>query len=176
MDTIVQQIAHNSPSLTELVLDDVPMEYFKQVSELTNAFKLNDTIVSVRFEKDFLSCLHSEKDSVIEALSKLKSLKSVQIGDTTVQVLTISKLLDNCKTLRSLKLENVVFQGIQTDFNALELSLYKHNDLKSFDLGHYCCALGDEIIMDGIKALNHDPDLSVKLQAARQNNPAAFAA
>lgn len=174
--SLLDQIRSNDAELTALSFDDIPMEYFRKAGDLVEAFRGNTSITHVRFEKDFLSCLMGgAKEEVIEGLANLKGLKEVYFGDSTMMVHSLACFISKSAGLTSFTTNNVVLQGTQDDFDDLEKSLYRHENLKTFDLGSYTCA-NQDVQMDSIKSLSGDDKFQTKLKELKQVNAAAFAA
>jgi hypothetical protein len=146
--TIVDQIRAND--LTDLNLCKVPKEYCRGLKQLVEALRVNKSLESVRFDKDFLACVYGrERGELLEQVAKLPKLKAVTLGDTGLLVQVITKLVKDSKGLTAMTLERVVMQGVQEDFDTLETALHQHTSLKVFHMNE-CVASNEGIDMEKI--------------------------
>lgn len=108
---------------------------FNDISLLLKALVVNESIRSIRFEGDFLDCLHPESRSeLIQTISYLPSLVKFDLGDTPIMVSDLCHLITRSRSLRSLTLHDLVLQGDPEDFNALELGLSHHPSIKEVEM------------------------------------------
>jgi hypothetical protein len=129
--TIIEEISSND--ITDLHLSDVPEEYFEETKELIKALSTNESLESVTFDKDFLSCVFGkDRGLLLSQVSKLPKLKEVTLGDAGLLIGIIEDMVKDAKELRSMTLERVIMQGIQSDFDSLEAALHAHKGIKEF--------------------------------------------
>jgi hypothetical protein len=148
--TILEEICANE--IVDLHLSSVPEDYYGETTEMVEALKNNTSIVTVRFDEEFISCVHGrERGDLLDQLAALPNLKEVFLGDANLMVDVITKLVGNAKSLRKLSLSGLVLQGVERDFDALESALHSHGSLKEFDMEE-CIASNEDI---DIKKLVH---------------------
>jgi hypothetical protein len=143
MTTILEKICANE--IVDLHLSLVPEEYFGETKEMVEALRDNTSIVTVKFDKEFIACVHGrERGDILDQLAGLPNLKEVFIGDAGLMVDVIAELLGNAKSLRKLSLSRLVLQGAKSDFDALESALHRHGSLKEFEMDD-CIASNEDI-------------------------------
>eukprot|EP00532_Pseudo-nitzschia_australis_P000218 CAMPEP_0168195648 /NCGR_PEP_ID=MMETSP0139_2-20121125/19977_1 /TAXON_ID=44445 /ORGANISM="Pseudo-nitzschia australis, Strain 10249 10 AB" /LENGTH=206 /DNA_ID=CAMNT_0008119535 /DNA_START=31 /DNA_END=651 /DNA_ORIENTATION=+ len=103
---------------------------------LLKALIVNESIVSIRFEGDFLDCLDPKRRSeLIMAMgSYLPSLQRIDLGDSPIFVKDLCHLVKKSESLRCFNLHDLILQGQPEDFDALESALLHHPSLKDFDM------------------------------------------
>lgn len=131
--SILEQIEANA--ITELVLSQGPDEYCDSVTKLSDSLRDNKTIEIIRLEGDFLGDLRNDsRIEILEAIGCIPTLKEVHLFDSLLLVRGITKMTSSAGTLRTLVLKNLVLQGIEPDFDAFEAVLYRHPNLKTFEV------------------------------------------
>jgi hypothetical protein len=131
--SILEQIKANS--ITELVLSQDADEISDDVGTIIDGLKHNKSIVSIRFEGDFLGMIRNDsRRELLEAIGLIPTLKQVHLGDALLLVPGIAKMLCQAHSLRELSLDNVVLQGSEDDFSTLEAALHAHPSLKIFKM------------------------------------------
>jgi hypothetical protein len=146
--TIIEEIRTNQ--VVDLHLNDVPKEYFAEISEMIAALKDNTSIESIKFDKDFIACVFGkERGELLDQVAKLPNLKEVSLGDAGLMVEVIVTLLKNAKSLRKISLHRLVMQGTQKDFDGLEAALYQHGVLKDFQMEE-CVPSNENVDMEKI--------------------------
>jgi hypothetical protein len=148
--TILNDICRNKT--VDLHLSSVPEDYFVETKDIVEALRQNTSIVTVRFDKEFISCVCGrERGELLDQLAELPSLQELFLGDAGLMVEVITKLVGNAKSLRKLTLSGLVMQGIESDFDSLENALHGHGSLKEFEMNE-CIASNGNI---DIKKLIH---------------------
>jgi hypothetical protein len=131
--TILEDIRSNS--ITTLHLSDVPKAYFKKTQELVAALKENTSLEVVIFDKDFLACVYGrDRGSILEVVANLPNLREVELADAGLMASAIAEFVKSVKGLKSFALERLVLQGVQSDFNDLEMALLQSTGLEQFRL------------------------------------------
>jgi hypothetical protein len=144
--SILQDVNNNK--IVDLHLSLVPEEYFVETKDMVEALKNNTSIMTVRFDEEFISCVYGrERGALLDQLAELPNLKEVFLGDAGLMVQAIIKLVGTAKTLRKLTLSSLVLQGIESDFDTLENALHRHASLKEFEMKD-CIASNDAIDID----------------------------
>lgn len=131
--TIFELIKSNA--ITEATLSQDAEEVSDNVIAIIDALKNNKSLVSIRFEKQFLGELRNDsRKDVLEAIGQIPTLKKVHLGDSLLLVNGITKMICEARSLCELSLDTVVLQGIQEDFDSFEAALHAHPALKSFTM------------------------------------------
>lgn len=131
--SILDQIKSNS--ITELSLSQDADEITENTSEIVDALRNNKSIVSVRFENEFLGDMRNDSRlEVVETLGMIPTLQRVHFADTLLVVSGIAKMLSKATGLRELSISNLILQGIESDFDAFKASLAAHGSLKLFKM------------------------------------------
>ena len=73
------------------------------------------------------------------------------MGQSLLTAKGLATMVTKAKSLRILKLENVVFQGVEDDISSLELALLAHNSLKEFDLNDCSAAAVQDAALDKLE-------------------------
>jgi hypothetical protein len=129
--SILEKIQANE--ITNLRISDADDDLLDNSHKLIEALKNNTSIVSVRFDADFLGCLRNDaRSKLAKAIGKIPSLQEVHLEDALLMVMDIADMLEQAKSLRVLKLNNLVLQGVSEHFDACETALYQHGCLKEF--------------------------------------------
>jgi hypothetical protein len=158
--TIIEEIRANQ--VVDLHLNDVPAEYFGEISELIAALEDNTSIESIQFDKDFIGCVFGKgRGELLNQVAKLPNLKEVFLGDAGLMVDAIATLLKNVKGLKKMTLHRLVMQGVQKDFDVLEAVLYQHGSMKDFQ-------------MEECEAANEDIDLEKIMNAGKKFNASSI--
>jgi hypothetical protein len=143
--TILDDIRSNS--ITTLHLSDVPKTYFAKSHELVAALKENSSLEVVIFDKDFLACVYGrDRGSILDSVAVLPNLQEVVLADTGLLASVISDFVKLVKGLKSFAMERLVLQGIQSDFDDLEMALLQTTGLEQFRLNE-CVAANEGIDM-----------------------------
>ena len=130
-NTVISQLEFND--ISELVLSEDDEECIDEAMYISKALAQNYSVNVIRLN-EYLACLRNDdRTEFIEAIGSALSIQEVHIDGGLIQVDDLVALLFCAKTLKVLKLKNVVLQVIQEHFQELERSLY-HKDLKDFAL------------------------------------------
>jgi hypothetical protein len=97
------------------------------------ALEGNTSIESVTFTEEFLASLMGEREDLLMSLASLKNLREVCLGQTSVQVTTLTKLVESHKELQKLHLYELLLQGVDDEFDQLERALAHTTNLKDFE-------------------------------------------
>ena len=147
--SILEQIRSNS--ITELNLSQDADEITEKTSELVDALRNNKSIVSIRFEDEFLGDMRNDsRREVVEAIGQIPTLQRVYLADTLLLASAIAKMLCSAKALRELSISNVLLQGIESDFSSFEATLASHPSLKLFKMEE-CKPAVKGISLEGLK-------------------------
>jgi hypothetical protein len=140
--TLLAKIQGND--ITDLRISEDPDEVFDHVTSFLDAMESNTSIETVKFDKDFIGCLrHDDRSDLLNALSKIPSLKEVHLGDACLLVKDITNILVEAKGLVSFSLNTVVLQGDAASLDACELAVCQHPCLKQFELINCTTAIRD---------------------------------
>lgn len=146
--TVLEQIKANSISHLNIAQD--ADEITERTSEIVDALRNNTSIVSVRFEGEFLGAMRNDSRlEVVEAIGMIPTLQRVHLGDTLLVVSGIAKMLCKATGLCELSISNMVMQGIESDFSILEATLASHNSLKIFKMDK-CRPAVKDISLNGL--------------------------
>ncbi|CAJ1931875.1 unnamed protein product [Cylindrotheca closterium] len=146
--SVLEQIKANS--ITELNLSQDADEITERTSEIVDALRSNKSIVSVRFEGEFLGDMRNDSRlAVVEAIGAIPTLQRVHLGDTLLVVSGIAKMLSKATDLRELSISNIVLQGVESEFSSFEATLASHSTLKLFTMDK-CRPAVAEISLDGL--------------------------
>lgn len=146
--SILEQIKSNS--ITDLDLSVDADEVSEKHMEIVDALKGNTSIVSIRFEQEFLAHMKNDtRREVIEAIGHIPTLKKVQLSDALVLASAVTKMVIKAKALRELNISSLVLQGLESDFSALEAALAAHGSLKVFKMDE-CKPAVKDISLDGL--------------------------
>ncbi|KAL3944497.1 MAG: hypothetical protein SGBAC_001418 [Bacillariaceae sp.] len=146
--TVLEQIKANN--ISELNLSQDADEISEETSEIVDALRNNTSIVSIRFEGEFLGDMRNDSRlEVVEAIGMIPTLQRVYLADTLLLVSGVAKMLCKATGLRELSISNMLLQGIESDFSALEATLASHNSLKIFKMAK-CKPAVKDISLDGL--------------------------
>ncbi|CAJ1902066.1 unnamed protein product [Cylindrotheca closterium] len=166
--SILDQIKANS--ISELNLSQDADEITERTSEIVDALRSNKSIVSVRFEGEFLGDMRNDSRlEVVEAMGKIPTLQRVHLGDTLLLVSGMANMLCKATGLRELSISNMILQGIESDFSFFEAALASHNSLKIFKMED-CRPAVKNISLDG---LTTSTTLLSKISDPVRNGPSA---
>jgi hypothetical protein len=150
--SLLNQIENNE--IADLRISATPKEALegkKKEAALMEALKKNNSITSVHLEQDFLACVRADiRSELIQAISKLPSLRVVHLSDTLMLAQDVTDLLMNVKTITTLHLANVCLQGAPEYFDALETVLQHHATLKEFEMTN-CMASNQSVDLEKLK-------------------------
>ena len=147
---MLEKIKSNSLSVLHIAtyVDDV----FDDFSEFLEALESNTSLETVHLEKDFMGDLRSEaRENLLKSLGKMKQLKELTLADGLLQIGHVSQMVQSLTSLRTLRLKNLVLQGIDADFDSCEAALYQHPGIKEFELENCSPAL-EHISIDRLNA------------------------
>ncbi|CAJ1902023.1 unnamed protein product [Cylindrotheca closterium] len=166
--SVLEQIKSNT--ISELNLSQDADEITERTSEIVDALRSNKSIVSVRFEGEFLGAMRNDSRlEVVEAIGAIPTLQLVYLADTLLVVSGIANMLCKATGLRELSINNIVLQGIGSDFSFFEATLASHNSLKIFKM-EKCRPAVAEISLDG---LTTSTTLLSKISDPVRNGPSA---
>ena len=126
---------------------------YDDISLLLGVLSRNESIRCIRFEGDFLDCLHPLRRSELLRVvgSHLPGLVHIGLGDSPILVADLCHLVTHSKSLRSLHLHDSILQGTIEDFKALEEVLASHPTIQEFEI-HECTSV---IPGTNLKAFTH---------------------
>ncbi len=129
----IEQIQNSTISKVKFTADDD--DIIDNVHQLIAAVKRNTSLLTVEFADEFLGCLRSDaRSELLGAMTKLQSLQELRIEGGLVMIVDVAEVLCEIQGLKVLTLDNVVLQGVEQDFNAMELTLHQHRSLKEFSI------------------------------------------
>lgn len=133
MVQILEQIKNNA--ITKVRFTSSDDEIMDNVYQLIAVLKENTSLLTVEFVDEFLGCLRGDaRSELVSALTKIQCLQELRIQGGLVMIVDIAEVLCEIQGLKVLTIENVVLQGVEDDFNAMELTLHQHRSLKEFHL------------------------------------------
>uniref|UniRef100_A0A448ZER4 Uncharacterized protein n=1 Tax=Pseudo-nitzschia multistriata TaxID=183589 RepID=A0A448ZER4_9STRA len=127
---------------------------YDDILPLLEALGSNESIRSVRFEGDFLDCLHPlSRRELLGAIGGtcLPSLTGIHLGDAPLFVADLCLLVARSGSLAGLELHDLVLKGGPEDFGALEEVLEHHPSLKEFEMTE-CLPSDPGIDLDRLRA------------------------
>ncbi|KAG7349976.1 hypothetical protein IV203_012573 [Nitzschia inconspicua] len=154
MSSLLNQIISND--IVDLKITEEAEDVFGNedgcVHDFLDALKVNTSIKTARLTEDFLGCLRADaRSKVLQALGKDLDLKEVTLGDALILVEDITHIIAKSPSLYSMDLHNIILQGQQEHFQALEATLHQHPNLKEFDLSDNCEPAVEDIDLERIK-------------------------
>jgi hypothetical protein len=121
--------------IINLRVSDTDDELLDNVHKFIAAVEQNHTLESIHFENEFLGCLRNDaRSELLQSLGQVSSLQQVHMAGACVLVSDIALLLMQAKSLRVLKMNKLVLQGVAKDFDAFEMALLQHGCLKEFEM------------------------------------------
>ena len=100
----------------------------RALDEFLKVLQGNTSIESIHLEKDFMGDLrHDCREKLLYALGRVQSLKELTLADALLQVRHISAMIQDAKSLRFLRLQNIVLQGVKSDFDECEEIIHSHD-------------------------------------------------
>lgn len=130
--------------LSDLHISACADDVFDNVTEFFDALKANTSITSVHLEQDFIGDLRNDaREDLLQSLGKVKNLRDLTLSDCLLQITGITKMVQKAASLRSLHLKNLVLQGVESDFDACEKTLYQHPSIKEFEIEDCTPAISD---------------------------------
>jgi hypothetical protein len=152
--TILDKISNNEISTLKITMEAEDVFHNDgSVHDFLDTLQRNTSIDSVRLEGEFLGCLRADARSKVlqEVGDSLGSaLREVTLGDSLVLVSDVAHILTKSPALRTLNLHDVVLQGDEDCFRALEAALMQHPSLKEFEMGENCYSAVQEIDLDRV--------------------------
>jgi len=140
---LLHQIESNSLPILELTKEieeifDENLRY-DDITLLVKALSKNESINYVRFEGDFLDCLHPfQRSELLQAVgSYLPSLQHLGLGDSPILVSDLCHMVVRSRSLKSLQLHDSILQGTSQDFDILEEALRSHGSIQELEI-HEC--------------------------------------
>ena len=131
--SILEKIKANT--ISQLKISQDADEISDNTADIIDALRKNTSIESIHFEGEFLGEMRNDsRCAVVEAIGCIPSLRRVHLADALVLVNAVTKMLCKASELRELTIGNLVLQGIDCDFSALEAALAAHNSLKLFKM------------------------------------------
>jgi hypothetical protein len=175
--TMLEQIQNND--IVDLHISAPADEVFdhRMGSFLLDALEQNTSIQTIHLEQDFLGDLRNDdRSKLMHSIGQVKSLKEVTLGDALMQINDITKMINSAKSLGSLRLRSMLLQGIESDFDACEATLYQHVCMKEFEMDN-CEPAISEISMDKLEKAGRKFSGSVPLaKPATMNSKTASSA
>lgn len=111
------------------------------------------SVHTVQITGECLACLHpDDRSTLIQTFGRLPNLQYVTLKNSPVMIWDLSMLLMQAVCLRSLVLEDLVFQGVFSHFIAFETSLMQHVDLKRFVMDDECVPANDDVSLNSLRS------------------------
>lgn len=147
---LINDIKNNTITSLTFVGDDD--DAIDNVREIISAIQTpNTSITKVEMTDDFLGCVkHDARSDLLRSLGSLTSLQEVKLCEGLLLIRDIAEILLEAKTLKVLSMTDIVLQGVEEDFHALELALHQHPSIKEFVLDD-CRPAVEEIDMTAIE-------------------------
>ena len=154
--TILNKITNNEITSLKITMEaeDVFQNKNGSVHDFIDALKVNNSIDVISLEGEFLGCLRADaRSKVLQEIgdSLGSNLKEVTLGDTLLLVSDVAHIVQKSPNLRTLNLHDVVLQGDEDCFTALETTLMAHPSLKEFDMNKNCASAIKEIDLEKVK-------------------------
>jgi hypothetical protein len=147
--SLLAQIQANE--ITKLRVSDTDDELLDNVHNFIDALEQNHTLESIHFENEFLGCIRNDaRSELLQSLGQVSSLQQVHFAGACMLVSDITLLLLQTKSLRVLKMNKLVLQGIAEDFVACEMALLQHGCLKEFEM-EQCVPAVKEVSLDKLE-------------------------
>ena len=90
--SVLEQIKANT--ISDLNISQDADEITERTSEIVDALRSNKSVVSVRFEGEFLGAMRNDSRlEVVEAVGTIPTLQRVHLGDTLLVVSGIANML-----------------------------------------------------------------------------------
>jgi Leucine-rich repeat (LRR) protein len=161
-----------------LSMTECPDSYSSNVSELVTSLQSNSAIEKVHFAGEFLRGLSQQDQlALLGEVGHLKALKQIYLGNASIQVSLLSKVVRAAKDLSIFSLGCVKLEGNRDDFIDLEFSIRRHKALTQLVWEDFVIVDSDAIVdrnanINGIiKALSMLRTLEVvKLVASQESN------
>ena len=164
---LIEQIQNND--IKVLKIDDTDEYMIDDVKQLVMALEQNTSIVAVHFEGEYLGCLRkNERSDLAQTVGKLPNLQELHMSNTLFVISDICTLVKTAPSLRVLKLNNFVLQGVKEEFENCETLLYSHAALKDLQLKD-CKAANDDIALDKLEVALLGKKVSMMSSVADQD-------
>ena len=135
MSGIIDDIKENSTSDLRVCEEEHEELIEDYIEEFIDALAHNTSIRTVHFEGEFFGCINcSDRSKLIRTISRIPSLEEVHINRSCVLVKDIAALVATATQLRVLKLNYIVFQGVESEHETCEKMLFQSTSLQRFDL------------------------------------------
>jgi hypothetical protein len=136
------------PATTTINLTCFDNEAIENIDLVSDALRKNSSIMVVVCGDDFLGCLRSDARSrFLNTLTQMPCLKEIHLDGALLLARDVANLLWKVKGLQVMTLKEVVLQGVEDDFDVLEMALEHHLTLKEFSLED-CRPAMDEISLE----------------------------
>lgn len=143
---MLQKIKNNE--ISDLHISACAEDVFDNIHEFFDALENNTSIDTVHLEKDFIGDLRNDaRENLLKSLGKTKNLKELTLADGLLQINHLTKMVKSATSLRTLRLNKLVLQGVESDFDACEAALFQHPGIKRFELED-CCPAIENISID----------------------------
>jgi hypothetical protein len=147
--SLLAQIQANE--IINLRVSDTDDELLDNAHKFIAALKQNHTLESIHFENEFLGCIRNDaRSELLRSLGQVTSLQQVHMAGACVLVSDIALLLMQAKSLRVLKMNKLVLQGVADDFNACEMALFQHGCMREFEM-EQCFPAMKEVSLDKLE-------------------------
>lgn len=141
MSWIIEQIEDNAILHLAVSEEDNGELVEDYIEEFIDALSTNFSIRKICFEDEFLGCLRgNDRSNLIQTISRIPTLQEVRMNRSLVMVKDISALIANAAQLKVLTMNYIVFQGVESDHEDCEKTLYQHCTLREFELNHCSAA------------------------------------
>ena len=131
--SILEQIQNND--IVDIIISAAADDVFDCLNDFLDALEQNSSIQCITLQKDFIGDLRNDdRAKLLYSIGQVKNLKEITLGDGLLQINDVTKMIKNAKSLRALRLRDLVLQGIESDFDACEAALYQHGCIKEFEM------------------------------------------
>jgi hypothetical protein len=115
--------------------DDDIIDSVRGVIDAIKSSGPTSSITSIEMSDEFLGCVRNDdRSELLRSLGCITTLQHVHLEEGLLLIRDIAELLLEDKTLKSLILKDLVLQGVESDFDAVELALHSHPSIKEFTM------------------------------------------
>lgn len=130
---IVEQMQDSTITKLRLTCEDE--DVIDNIHQVISAVKKNSSLLTVEMVDDFLGCVRNDaRSELIRALGCIPCLREVRFEQGLLLIADIAELLCDVKGLEVLIINDIVLQGEEEHFNAVEMALHQHPSIKEFSL------------------------------------------
>jgi Ran GTPase-activating protein (RanGAP) involved in mRNA processing and transport len=130
---MLDQIINNE--ISDLHLSAFAEDIFENFHDFVDALASNTSLDTIHLDKDFIGDLRNDsREMLLKSLGKNKNLKELTLEDGLLQIGHVTTMVQAAKSLRTLRMKNLILQGVESDFDACESALYQHPCIKEFEV------------------------------------------